>query len=429
MKDYDNYKLHSLKNNLEYITVNIPDTTEFCIYILVNTGSIHENRAHQGISHLLEHMLYRTNDIFRKDNELYDAIYKNGADYNGFTDKTETGYYFTVYHKKYKNILEILGNMIYKSRLEEKYIDMEREIVMGEIKRDTDSPFNILYEFMHENRFSTDNPYRNPIAGNRDTLDTIDKKILMEYYKTNYRPDNMKCVIVGKIPKSIHRDMEKYLRYKNNRKDVICDCSCSKSTTHNTINTIHRNTHILYKYMDTEQVYISLSFLIFGRDNIQKNKITVINMYLDNMLKKVIREKYGLSYHISCYYVLYSDFGLFDITVDVDKKNVKKTIKLILEIINTIKTTYIKNQSLKTIKEHIINTTMIQNNSTMNIAQLYAYELLHRNNKEGINTPSTYIAIDQSITREDVKTLANILFDFKTLHICILGKNKHNITI
>lgn len=427
MRDYDNYKLHSLKNNLEYITVNIPDSTEFCIYILVNTGSIHENSAHQGISHLLEHMLYRTTDEFRRDNELYDAIYKNGADYNGFTNKTETGYYFTVYHKKYKNILEILGNMIYKSRLEEKYIDMEREIVIGEIKRDSDSPFNILNEFMDENRFSAENPYKNPIAGNRVTLDTIDKKILMEYYKTNYRPDNMKCVVVGKIPKSIHRDMEKYLGYKTkvaNNLSSSCDCSCSKSTQ----TTINRNTNIFYKYMDTEQVYISFSFLIFGRDNPQKNMLGVINMYVDNTLKKVIREKYGLSYNISCYYTLYSDFGLYDITVDVDKKNVKKTVKLILEILYTIKSKYIKKKKLNTIKEHIKNTTLIQH-TPMNIAHLYVYELLHRNGTESINTPSKYIEIDQSITCENIKTLANIVFDMKTLHICILGKNKHKITI
>jgi predicted Zn-dependent peptidase len=423
MKDYDNYKLHSLKNNLEYITVNIPDSTEFCIYILINTGSIHENRAHKGISHLLEHMLYRTNDTFRKDNELYDAIYENGADYNGFTDKTETGYYFTVYHEKYKNILEILGNMIYKSRLESKYIDMEREIIMGEIKRDNDSPFNILYEFMDENRFSIENPYRNPIAGNKDTLDTIDKKILMEYYKKNYRSDNMKCVIVGKIPQSIHKDMEKYLGYTNKRKDI--DCSCTKIA----VNTIDKNKNIFYKYMDTEQVYISLSFLIFGRDHIQKNMIHLVYMYLDNRLKKVIREKHGLSYHISCDYVLYSDFGLFDINVDVDKKNVKKTIKLILEILDKIKKTYIKKKTLDTIKEHIKNTTLIEYNSTMNIAHLYAYELLHKNNHDRIHTPSKYIEINENITLQHVKDLANILFDLKTLHICILGKNTKKLLI
>ena len=402
--------------------MNIPDTTEFCIYILVNTGSIHENSTHKGISHLLEHLLYRTNDTFRKDNELYDAIYENGADYNGFTDRTETGYYFTVYYKKYKNILKILGNMIYKSRLEKKYIDMEREIVMGEIKRDNDSPFNILYEFMDENRFSKENPYRNSIAGNRNTLDTIDKKILMEYYKTNYRPDNMKCVIVGKIPQSIHRDMEKYLGYTS-RVESPCNCI----TSH--VNTINKNTNIFYKYMDTEQVYISLSFLIFGRDSIHKNMIYVIYMYLDNKLKKVIREKHALSYHISCDYVLHNDFGIFDITVDVDKKNVKKTIKLILEIIHKIKKTYIKKKTLDTIKQHIKNTTMIEYNSTMNIAHLYAYELLHKNHNDSIHTPSKYIEINESITCEDVKNLANILFDFKTLHICILGKNTKKLLI
>jgi predicted Zn-dependent peptidase len=160
---------------------------------------------------------------------------------------------------------------------------------------------------------------------------------------------------------------------------------------------------------------------MFGNKDLRKYKLIILDMYINNLFTKIIREHNGLTYNISGDYTLYNEFGLYEISLDINKKDLKITINLLLKIIEDLKNTFIKKKELNILNTELIGSSMLSIESSMNIANFYASQLLY--DKENVLSLSDNIKLYQKCSKKDIKDLCNEIFDYNKLNICILGGN------
>ena len=431
-KFYDKINQKTLKNGLECIIVDIPDKLDCTIYLTVLVGSKNENININGISHFIEHLMYKGNKKYKTGSKLINIINELGAEYNGFTSKDSTSYYFKVYYKNFKPIMELLSFMIFTSLFREKDINVERNVVIQEIQKDLDDPSSVLDDLIYSMVTDDSNPYHKTIAGSSKSLHNCDSKTILDYYHKYYTPDNMKLVIVGNLPNNIEQLINKYFVEGIKEKRKIKEIKSEKEVKRNLQidkNLLTFKEKFMYDKTDmvSEQLYMAMTFKIFGEDNNKdKYKLDALNTYLNNELTKVLREENALTYNISSFYILYNEFGIFQIIINFDNNKLKKCVELILKVLDKLKKKKINDSIFKKIKENIESSSMINIDDSFILAEFYKDELFYNNSpnksKSNILKYSEKIDRNLNVSIEEIKELANNIFNFETMKISFVGK-------
>jgi predicted Zn-dependent peptidase len=160
----------------------------------VRNGGINEDKKNKGISHFIEHMLYKGTPT-RNAQKIAEEIEKRGGDLNGFTDETITAFWCKM-PGKYLNIaLDVIGDMVRNPLFDEKEIEKERKVIFEEIKMRKDNPS--IYSLDKIQRYLYEDPLGLNLIGTYDTMNSIGRKKLIEKFKQVYQPNNMILVVVG----------------------------------------------------------------------------------------------------------------------------------------------------------------------------------------------------------------------------------------
>jgi predicted Zn-dependent peptidase len=424
---FDNINKKTLKNGLDYIVVDIPDKLDCTIYLTVLTGSKNEDNNNNGISHFLEHLIYKGNKKYPTAQDLLSKINELGADYNGLTNRDSTSYYFTVYYKNFKKIMEMMSYMIFTSFFKNKDIIMERKVVLQEIQKDLDNQYSLLDDLIYQIITDESNPYNKTIAGTSDSLNKINRKSIIDYYNTYYIPSNMKISIAGNVPKNIDKLMEKYFgkMFLNNiDKKIIKNPNLYNFNPKFDFNVTN---------LISEQLYMALTFKIFGKNDINSYKLEILNIYLNIELTKLLREENGLTYNVSSYYFFFKEFGEFQIILNFDANKLNKCLDLIFQTIEKIKKNKINKKNLQKIKNNIKSSSMLYIDNTYNIAEYYKEELFYLENEEKgekkkIVTFGEKIKMYIDVDEEFIMNIANDIFNYDILKISFVGDiNKNSI--
>ena len=189
-------KKHKLDNGLEVITIN-KDTQISSINIGVKVGALNETLSEKGISHYIEHMLFKgtENRTFQKLNDDLEAL---GGEYNAYTDYSQTVYSISCLEDELKNAIELLSDMLISSKFPKEEVEKERGVILAEIRSSKDSVEDFSFKKINEVAFKK-SALRYDVAGLDENVKKFTRDELCEYYKRYYRPNNALITMVSSL--------------------------------------------------------------------------------------------------------------------------------------------------------------------------------------------------------------------------------------
>src|SRR3989339_225179 len=201
----------TLKNGLRLITANIEGTEAITALVLFKVGSRYETKSENGISHFIEHMMFKGTKKRPNTLALSKDLDRVGAEYNAFTSRDYTGYYVKVDAEKLELALDVLSDMLLNSKFEEGELEKEKGVISEEIRMYEDNPMMFIDDLFEENLFGSDHPLGRSIAGTVKGINGFSRKKMIDYREKYYTPNNTVLVLTGNLKnKKINELTEKY---------------------------------------------------------------------------------------------------------------------------------------------------------------------------------------------------------------------------
>ena len=315
--------IEKIKTNsgIEVIFDRLESISTCSVGVFVKTGSRDESDTEEGISHVLEHMIFKgtpTRNYF----EISEEIDYLGANVNAHTTKEETVFYINALTQFLGKSVDILFDIVTNSTIDEKELEKEKDVIVEEIKMYKDSPDDLVFEMNYAD--SINGQYSKPIIGTQESVKGFTADEIRKYYKERYTKDNILIVVSGNFDKNeiiqkIDQYFSKLVDKKTDRRDKI-DFS------------FNAGKKIVTK--DINQVNICISHE--NEDYNSKNKIytdilaNIIGGSMSSRLFQEIREKNGLAYSVYTYNQYYLSGGLTSTYIGTNLENYEKAIEITL---------------------------------------------------------------------------------------------------
>ncbi len=410
------YKRTVLDNGLRIVCENIPYVRSISLGIWVGTGSRNETIANSGISHFIEHMLFKGTKN-RTAKEIAQSIDNIGGQLNAFTGKECTCYYTKTLDSDIDIAIEVLADMMFNSNFSKKDIDIERKVILEEIGMYEDYPEEMVHDILSETVWK-DNSLGYPILGTSDSLKLINKDLFNEYMIKNYTPDNCVISVVGNFDyeKLVHL-ITKYFGDWKSDKELVQGFEPSIFTK-----------DIKIKQKDTEQVHVCLGFngIEHGKDELYT--LLAINNILgggmSSRLFQKIREQEGLVYSIYSYPSSYKDAGLFTIYAGMNPEQYENVLNLICLELNLLLEKGISEDDLEKSKNQLKGSYILGLESTSSrMNSIGKSELM----LEKINTPDKILEKIDEINPFGVRELIKRIFNMDMMSFSAIGKIRNDI--
>ena len=186
-----------LENGLTLIHKEMTGIKIATVQLWIKTGSYNENKDNNGISHFLEHLVFKGTKNFKPDEiDLY--VESNGGQLNAATGKDFTYYYVTIPVKDMSIAFQTISDMGFNALFIPEEIEKEKPVIIQEYNRKFDNPTHEMWKYLNETLYHK-TPYEADIIGTKENILKFDKDMLLEYYKTHYHPENMTLVVAGDI--------------------------------------------------------------------------------------------------------------------------------------------------------------------------------------------------------------------------------------
>ncbi|NLK86840.1 MAG: insulinase family protein [Clostridiaceae bacterium] len=403
-------KKYSLKNGVRVVCEKLQYVRSVSVGIWVRTGSRDEDTRINGISHFIEHMLFKGTQS-RTAAQIAEAIDNIGGQLNAFTGKECTCYYAKTLDEHIGIALDILSDMFFNSVFANKDIALEKRVIIEEIGMYEDSPEDLVHDVLSETVWGGSS-VGHPILGTKKSLRNINRERIMEYMRARYTPANTVISVAGNYDDAMLEELlERYFGdwYPEASPDEEQNSAIFKPA-------------VKVRQKDTEQVHICIGFegVKNGDDNLYP-LLAVNNILGGGMSSKLfqrIREKKGLVYSIYSYPTTYKDTGLFTVYAGMKPDNLDEVIHLIYDEIRMMKKKGIPASDLEKAKEQMkgnyilgLESTSSRMNSIGKSELLLGY----------INTPEEILNKIGSVTKEGVDAMADRILDLDRKGISIVG--------
>jgi len=339
------FKKITLDNGLRIVIEQIPYVRSVSLGIWIGTGSRNESIEENGVSHFIEHMLFKGTKK-RTAAEIADSIDSIGGQINAFTGKECTCYYTKTLDTHLDIAVDVLSDMFFNSLMKKEDVDMERKVIQEEIGMYEDSPEELVHDIFSETVWSGD-PLGFPILGTRESLKKIDRDSIFKYMDRTYTTDNTVVSVAGSF------DEEVLLKLINDKFGKWNDSKHSKIG----LNQVIFKNGICIKPKETEQVHMCLGFDAIEQGNDEMYTLLAINNIfgggMSSRLFQKIREKKGLVYSIYSYPSSYKNSGLFTIYAGMNPEHLQEVIEIIHKEIDLLCKTGISKEELQKSKEQL----------------------------------------------------------------------------
>ncbi|MDO4690698.1 MAG: pitrilysin family protein [Fusobacterium sp.] len=395
----NNIELKKMKNGITLITEVIPSMETFSLGFYVKTGAINERKDESGISHFIEHLLFKGTKQ-RSAKEISEFVDFEGGMINAFTSRDTTCYYIKLMASKIDIGIDILTDMFLNSTFDKENIEKERNVIIEEIRMYEDIPEEIVHEKNIE--FALSGIHSNSISGSVESLKKIDRDLILNYLNEQYTPDNLVIVAVGAFDKDyLFNQLKEKLKNLVKKKSVrTLDLSYK----------INSGENIIKK--DSNQVHLCFTTRgIAYRDPLRYSVAIISNILGEGMSSRLfqkIREERGLAYSVYSYLTRFENCGLLSVYVGTTKEDYRTVIELIKEELESIKQNGISERELKKAKnkyESAITFSLESMGSRMNrLASSYL------NYGKIISLEELRKEIE-AVSLEDIKKAAQFIFD------------------
>jgi predicted Zn-dependent peptidase len=296
-------ELTTLPNGLRIVSERVPYVQSASVGLWIGVGSRDEEDPRRGISHFIEHMLFKGTRR-RTAREIADAIESRGGHLNAFTGKEATCYETRVLAEDVPLALDILTDMLLNSQFDPEEIQREKGVVLEEIKMVEDTPEELVHDLFEETLYPT-HPLGKSIIGTDKTVSSIDRDDILGYIATRYRPERIVVSAAGNVE---HTDLVNLVAETLG----VLDGRAPERTT---ARPKPSGKSKKKSKRDVEQVHFVLGTTAYDKSEDQRYTLSILNNVLGgNMSSRLfqeIREKRGLAYAIGSYSRSYQDGGFF----------------------------------------------------------------------------------------------------------------------
>ena len=335
----------TLDNGVRVVTDIMPNVRSISIGIWVATGSRNEVGNNNGISHFIEHLLFKGTKN-RTAKQIAEEIDNIGGQLNAFTAKEVTCYYTKTLDSHYKKGIDLLADIFFNSNFSEDSITTEKGVIYEEIGMYQDSLDELVQDMLSEAVWKN-HSLGMPILGTNDSLSGIQREDILKYFGERYTPNNTVISIAGNFNKE--EILETIKQYFEDWK--------SDSDGKYTIQSPTFSSDVTIKEKDSEQAHISLALdgVPFGSDELF-SLLAVNNIFGGTMSSRLfqnIREKHGLVYSVFGYPSSYKSCGLFNVYAGLNPSNLSEVIKLIMDEITTLIDSRLSLEEISKAKEQL----------------------------------------------------------------------------
>ncbi|MBO3334710.1 M16 family metallopeptidase [Clostridium perfringens] len=397
-----------LPNGLKVITIK-KDTRLASINIGVNIGSLYEDEKELGMSHFVEHMLFKGTKN-RSNEQLNRELEFLGGDYNAYTDYISTVYSITCLDEEFEKGIELLSDMVLNSSFDEKEMKKEKGVVLSEIKSDKDDIEDLSISRTHEYAFDK-SALRNSIAGTEEHVKGFKRKQVYDFYKKYYTPDN--CVIVT-VSAFSHEQMQK----------IITDLFGKwEGKSHKKAKIIKEENKELIKITYKSQIEQgTVTYLYAFKEVCEKDKLPlkILSYKLaessNSILFRELREERGLAYDVYSQMDLDENVNTMNIFTSVREESIDEVIEVIDKAILDIKNKDINFDEdmlcmmKKTHKTGVVST--LEDCSSL-CSYVLVQSLAGKDITEFINSMEEL----ETLTGEDIYRVCNKYLNKPTIHI------------
>ncbi|MEX0780466.1 MAG: pitrilysin family protein [Balneolales bacterium] len=391
--EIDSVHKTTLPNGLRVVTEEIDSVRSLSVGIWIKTGSRHESEKQAGITHFLEHMLFKGTEK-RSAYDIALSMESVGGYLNAFTSPEFTCYYARCLDTKLDTALDVLSDMVTNSSFPEEEIDKEIKVVLEEMKMYNDSPDDYIFEVFNTQMFEN-HPLGRPIIGYEETVAKFKKADLQRYILNRYSPEN---IIVSVAGNTRH---EKVTELVQHYFDESAQNASGSPAIDNGLSLYQPSNKVLKKQI--EQTHYILGKRALSSQDPDRYKLLITNTILgggmSSRLHQNVREKYGYCYSIHSFNQSYKDSGMFGIYTGTDKQYVDHVKELVQTELRTLREEIIPEKELAEAKSHLKGKMLLSQESMSNrMMRLAKSEIYY----------DRYVTLDELVEEIDKITVEDI---------------------
>jgi predicted Zn-dependent peptidase len=385
------------------------EATSVSLGVWIRAGSRDERDEVAGITHLMEHMLFKGTPSMNALG-IAEAFESIGAQDNAATGEEYTVLYARFLPEHLERALDIMAEMVTQPTLAD--LDREREVIVEEIKMYEDRPDQLADEYLSGLIFHGD-PLGRPIIGSAETVRGVDRGTLKSFHDSTYTAPNVFVVAAGKLDSA---ELERMVEEKLADKLPVGEPFARKARP------TPPESRFYYKFKDTEQYHVAMGSLGIPASSDERFAMSALSNVLgggmSSRLFQEVREKRGLAYAVYAYHQGYSDAGAVKMYVGSTTGNVEEATRVIAEQLDRIRDEAVTEEELHRTKEQLKSSTILAMESTaarmtrIGRSVITGSELL---------TPEEISARIDAVTTEDVKRLGNKHLNLDNMYVAAVG--------
>ena len=402
-------RIEKLKNGIPVLMDKIEGINSVTFGIFVKTGAKNELSGEEGVSHLLEHMMFKGTKT-KSAKDISEIIDNEGGIINAYTGKENTVYYVQMLSNRLKEGIEVLTDMFLNSTFSEENLEKEKNVVIEEIRMYDDIPEEIVHD--RNTALVINGVQGNVVLGSEKSIREMTREKLVKYFKEQYRPENIVISIAGNFS---YEDISEIL---NNGLGTIENISSERE--YNGEMEIRSIENKITK--DTNQIHLCFNTKGCSLTSDIRYEVAIIsNTLAGNMSSRLfqkIREDRGLAYSVFSYTSSFEEGGLFTVYAGTTKKDYKEVLEIIENEFEDIKENGITEYELQKSKNQFLSAvTFGLESSKGRMNRMANSYLLYKE----IKSLDEILEQIEKITVEDIKKAAQEMFDKRYYSKTILG--------
>ena len=402
----------TLDNGIRILTEEIPHVHSLSIGLWVDTGSKNESEDVYGISHFIEHMLFKGTNT-RNAMQIAQELEDTGGSINAFTDKENTCFYARVLDKHLDKSIDVLSDIYLNSVFDPEEIEKEKQVVIEELKMYDDSPDDVSYDTLVENVWR-DHPLGHKIVGTIETINDFSREKINTYMQDHYTTDRLVISVAGNIKNNevVDKLKSKFEKIQLRKAtDIEPEISYKK--------------YVSSRYKDIEQLHVCLATQgpVITDDNRYAYAImdSILGGGMSSRLFQEIREKRGLAYSVGSYELMYRKGGLFGVYAGISPNNFSDMVKYTLHELDRIKDGDIKEEDISRAKEHLKGSLLLSMEAVKNRMMRLARNEIYYN--RSISSQEIIDSVD-AVNYEQIVNLSKSIFDRENMSLVAVGPIK-----
>lgn len=407
----ENFNITELKNGIKIVSEKIPHLKSFSLGFWFNVGSRDETETNNGISHFIEHMMFKGTTT-RSARVISDEIESLGGYLNAYTSKEHTCYYGRGLTEHIDKTFEVLSDMVLNSVFDPLEVKKESTVVIDELYDIEDTPEEVIFD-KFESEIYAGCSLGLPIIGTEDNLTKFTRDDILNYINTNYTSDRFMVVASGNIDHSkLVKLAEKYLSGR-----IATSGSLRLSGQ-------IKNPGNKHFKKDIQQAHVIVGTVVPGYDNHERVGINVLSHILgegsSSRIFQRVREEHGLTYQINTFLNSFADTSTFGVYFSTNESSVAKVIELVSDELDLIRNTEVTLQEIQRAKEYFKGNIILGLENTTNRMVRIANSMFYYRRIKQLE--ETVAEID-AVNSELIQKLAEKYLDNKKLIKIILSGN------